>query len=229
LVATLNHSTLPTLVVEGDDDVIVFRRLENSAPNLALSVLPVGGRDQVFAIYGRRTEIRGKQKLAFVADLDLWVFSNVPQQYVSNDLLFTDGYSIENDAFRDGLCHELLLRAERADFERDLEIFSEWFALAVSRGLSIDTHPNQLLDDSEQRNALMKLKPQETYPQNIFDLIKSDYLRYIRGKSLFQLFQRQMKGRSVKYSQTSLLEMAAAKPGRHIQSLFDRASAILQT
>jgi hypothetical protein len=227
--ATLNHSILPTIVVEGDEDVIIFRRLESAFPNLTLSVLPVGGRSQVFAIYNRRGEIRGSQKLVFVADLDLWVFSNVPPEYVSDNLLFTDGYSIENDVFRDCCCEALLKGEERARFAQDVEVFSEWFALAVSRGLEVAVHPNHLLDNEVQRNAMMALAAGEPYPQTTLDKIKTDHFKFLRGKSLFQLFQRQMRGARVpKHSSTSLLEHAAARPGAHLSSLFDKAAAALE-
>lgn len=232
ILATLNHSSLPTLVVEGDEDVIIFRRLENSTPDLSLSVLPVGGRSQVFALFERRGEIRGKQEIAFVADQDLWVLSNVPQEYISDKLIFTDGYSIENDAFRDGNYRDLLYGAERTRFAADLENFSRWFALAAARNIKdgdpIDIHANHILDNEGQRETMMVLKEGETYPQELYEKIRTDYLRFVRGKSLFQLFQRQMRGsRPVKHSKVSLLEMAAARPGQHIQSLFERATAAL--
>jgi hypothetical protein len=133
IIATLNHSNLPTLVIEGNDDVIIFRRLEEQAPNLTLSVLPVGGRASVLALYDRKGEIRSGQSLAFVADLDLWVFSGKPKEYHSTDLIFTEGYSIENDAFRDVDCEKLLVHSEKHAFREEVKIFAEWYALAVSR------------------------------------------------------------------------------------------------
>src|SRR3954454_18034262 len=149
LIATLNHSNLPTLIIEGKDDLIIFRRLEERCKNLTLSVLPVGGRKQVLALFERLPEIRLAQAIAFVADLDLWVFSGVPIQYLSDKLFFTDGYSIENDAFRDVDCERLLMPREKEIFLDEMKSFAEWYALAVSRsvvGELFDIHPNRILN-----------------------------------------------------------------------------------
>src|SRR3954451_22189130 len=89
-IATLNHSSLPTLVIEGKDDAIIFRKLEEQAENLQLSVLPVGGRNMVLALFDRLADIKSEQAVVFVADRDLYVFSNVPAKYASDSMIFTD-------------------------------------------------------------------------------------------------------------------------------------------
>ena len=195
-------------------------------------MLPVGGRQNLLALYERQAEIRSGQKLAFVADLDLWVFSNVPTEYVSSNLIFTNGYSIENDAFRDVDCERLLVPVEKQAFLDEMKIFAEWYALAVSRcsggGVLLDIHPNRILNYPSERTRLTRLDPTEEYPSQLFDAVVADYKRLMRGKSLFELFQRQMHGtRAARHNRKALLEMAAVKPGPHIQTLFDAAKKAL--
>lgn len=233
LIATLNHSSLPTLVVEGGDDLIVFRRLEDRSQNLKLSVLPVKGRERVLALFDRKDEIKNP-KVMFAADRDLWVMmSTLPVQYRSRDLLVTKGYSIENDAYEDAEAESLLSSTERGELLSELQIFVRWYALAVSRHLSNPTigyknHPNEILDDPSHRSELMELAPGEVYPEELYSRILKNYVELLRGKSLVSLFVRQMKpGRPVRHNGKALLEIAAARPGPNISRLFDAAEAYL--
>lgn len=228
IIATLNHSNLPTLIIEGDDDVLVFRRFEQQAENLTLSVMPVGGRSQVLSLFKRSTEIKSKGPIAFVADLDLWVLSSVPAEYIADNLIFTDGYSIENDVFRDIDCATLLMPAELNTFIGEVERYLVWYALSASRCLAggnavLDIHPNRLLNSATEWTALTALEPLEQYPQALHDRIRGDYQRFVRGKSLFQVFLRRMTtSRSARHSKAALLEMAGVKPGPLIQAMFEK-------
>ena len=229
LIATLNHTHLPTLVIEGKDDIIIFRRLEEQSANLTLSVLPVGGRDKVLAVFKRLAEITSGQAIAFVADKDMYVYSTVPAKYAAGNLIFTDGYSIENDAFRDIDCEKLLTAGEKQEFAAEMRIFAHWYALSVSRsGAEIDAHPNRLLNDANERARMTTLNPGENYPQDLYETIIADYKKFIRGKSLFQLFQRRMhNARPARHNRLALMEMAAANPGPFINALFGKAESIL--
>lgn len=234
LIATLNHSALPTLVVEGGDDLIVFRRLEDRSQNLKLSVLPGKGRDRVLALFDRKTEIKNP-KVIFAVDRDLWVMmSTLPAQYLSSELLVTKGYSIENDAYEDSQAERLLTNDELAKFRAELQIFVRWYALALSRHLcnpacAYKNHPNEILDDANRCAELMELQPGETYPDDLCDRILGNYAELLRGKSLVNLFVRQMKpGRPVRHNGKALLEIAAARPGANIERLFSAAEAYLK-
>ncbi|UPJ25887.1 DUF4435 domain-containing protein [Bradyrhizobium sp. CW1] len=231
VIATLNHSSLPTLVIEGTDDIIIFRRLEEQSENLTLSVLPVGGRKTVLALFDRLAEIKSEQAIAFVADRDLYVFTAIPAEYTADNLIFTEGYSIENDAFRDIDCERLLDATERQTFIDEMKRFSHWYALAVSRaGAKLKTHPSRILDNAVEWAQMTQLNPAESYPQDIYDSVIADYNKLIRGKSLFELFLRRMHGgRPAQHNKKALMEMAATAPGPYIRSLFDRAEALLVT
>ena len=56
LVKTIQHSSLPTLAVEGEDDMTVFHYLERLLSPIGADVLPCGNRSQLLQVYGRRAE-----------------------------------------------------------------------------------------------------------------------------------------------------------------------------
>lgn len=229
IIATINHSSLPTAVVEGDDDVIVFRQLERAHSEFGLSILPVGGRAAVLGAYARRSELLPKKKVAFIADQDLWILSGIPEEYQTDNLLFTAGYSIENDVLQDGKLENMMSDAERAEFTIELMIVIDCFALAASRCLAgeagdLSLHPNAMLDDNDKRKQVLTLRPGETYPDELRSRICSDYRNVLRGKSLFGLLMRRLSypGRAVRHNQQALMEMVAMQGGPRLRSLFDK-------
>jgi hypothetical protein len=70
IIAFLNHSTLPTILVEGDDDRVVYRWLEQLIPWQEGVFEPCGGREKLLKVYSRRSEL--KVNTVFLADQDMW-------------------------------------------------------------------------------------------------------------------------------------------------------------
>jgi len=232
-IALLQRTALPTIVVEGNDDIIVYRRFEEKLSHLGVSVLPVGGRKRLLEVFARRTELPSKLRLAFVADSDVWVNTGIPPAYLNPSLVLTWGYSIENDVFVDGDLLALLTTKERFRFERELEQFSDWYALALSRHLAdnekpISLHPSQVLDP-DQLGKLLSLGVGEVFPTALRAQLASAYQQLIRGKSLLALFLRQASysGRDPKHSTKSLLEWVAAKPGPRLNRLSSELEALM--
>ena len=232
-IATLQHSFDPTLIAEGVDDIIFLRRLEDRFEAEGLSIFPLGGRDSVLKLFDRRSEITSA-KVMFLADLDQWVYVGPPANYTDVSLLFTDGYSIENDLFRDGKLERLLTKAEKVAFQNDLQKFLAWYALALTRHLTdpqvpLSVHPAAVLDDASRLAADMQLLPGETYPQAELDSLKEQYGRLLRGKSLIALLSRQLsaKGRAVKHSSKTLLEHGSVAEGEFYKRIADWLAAHL--
>ena len=115
LVATLRRSRLPTIVVEGRDDMRIYRWIEPRVSNVDTSVLPVGGRNKLLSIYERRNEY-SQLPVAFLADRDMWLFSGIPEQY--NHIIWTLGYSIENDIYSGSELENLLDVEEAKEHHR---------------------------------------------------------------------------------------------------------------
>lgn len=232
-IALLARTSLPTLICEGSDDLIVYRRIEDRLSHLGVSVLPVGGRLNVLEIFDRRGEIASRVQLGFIADKDTWVNSGVPAQYTHAELILTDGYSIENDVFRDGNLMNLLVGAELARFRRELDQFVEWYALALSRHLAgasfpIARHPEQVLDPA-QRPALLALNRGEAYPAALKAALLADYQKLVRGKSLVALLIRNTNSRpgQPRHNDKGLLESVAARPGPLLTQITAKASVLM--
>jgi hypothetical protein len=150
VIATINHSSLPTAVAEGTDDAIILRQLENKYAETGLSLFFVGGRNAVLGSFDRRGEISFDRKVLFVADRDLWVLNEIPAQYIAENLIFTTGYSMENDVYQDGKFEALMNEAERERFQRELVLIVRHFALAAVRCLAgregnLRLHPNAII------------------------------------------------------------------------------------
>ena len=170
-------------------------------------------------IFKRRFELPATAQVAFIADQDIWVNTGVPSCYSTPSLLFTDGYSIENDVICDGNLEGLLVGTEAVQFKSELNDFVDWYALALTRHLDdptkpISTHPRQVLDPA-CRSELLALKPGESYPTNTRTTLLADYNRLVRGKSLLGLLINitNSRPRQPKHTDRSLLEMVAARPG----------------
>ena len=228
VIALLKRSMLPTVVVEGADDVIVYRRLEDHFDEFGLSVLAVGGRSNILKIFERLNEIQSNEHITFIADKDHWVLTGVPTQYMSNRLFLTDGYSIENDLYRDGEMENILDKTELKSFSEDIRRFITWFSLAINRFISgqeeaLDTSPHKVLDETAFAQ-LTTLKPGEIYPQDVFEIINSDYARFVRGKSLWQVISRQTarKGRVVRLNDKSFMEIQSANRGPLLSGLYQK-------
>lgn len=219
IIATLKRSSLPTIICEGSDDLIVYRRIEDRLSHLGVSVLPAGGRRNVLEIFNRRGEISNAVRLAFIADRDTWVNTAVPQAYLNPVLCLTHGYSIENDIIADGELESLLTGAALTNYKEELKTFLDWYALALSRHLTnqeepISHHPERVLESTD-RATLTTLKPDESYPTALRARLNDNYRVEVRGKSLLSLLVRNTNTRrgEPRHTDKSLLEIVAARPG----------------
>lgn len=228
-IETVKRSNLPTLVTEGRDDYIVFRRLEDRLAG-GISVLPVGGRDKVLQVFRRREEI-GHTRVAFVVDRDLWCLGQTPDEVLSEQMILTDGYSIENDVFRDAAVPSLMSNEERLSFNLEVQRVNRWYALAVNRILGgndcrLDIHPSEILDLPGRFEELTALGAAEEYPEQLFTTITDRSEELLRGKTLFQVAMRQLaaRGRLAKHHHHQIMDQAAARRG----PLLDRLSSAVE-
>lgn len=229
IIATLKNSHLPNVIVEGRDDLVIFRRIEEILSVHFVSVLPVGGQDKVLELFRRRREYSNGKKIVFVADRDRWVFEGVPPNLIDNLLVFTDGYSIENEAIRDANLEILMAPVERQQFRAELYITMKWFALAMSRYLAgkpepLNIHPNHLFQQHNLDAYLSEMLVDDSDAINLHNQLIGDPLKFLRGKTLLALMMRQLSyaGRIVHHQPLSLLDTAGASPGPHLNTLFNK-------
>ena len=214
MVSYLCHSNLPTVIVEGKDDMRLYQWLEERLGSRAANVQPTGGRDKLLSIYERRQEF-SNLPVAFVADRDMWLFSGIPPDY--DVVIWTEGYSIENDLYAGADLENLLDTEETKEHHQLLEAIVEWFAFEVEEYLAgrpyeVKNHCDQIVPrgqttmDAEFRKSRGFRAPGE----ESFRKIREAYQLQLRGKQLFQMLVRFLSSREreSKYSYDNLSEIA---------------------
>lgn len=214
LVATLRRSQLPTVIVEGKDDMQIYQWAERRVGIQNANVLPVGGREMLLAVYKRRNEF-ADLPVAFVADRDLWLFSGIPSDYP--DVIWTQGYSIENDLYADADLENLLNVGEAAEHQQILEAIIEWFAFEVEeylegREAQVDKHCNEIVQigETEMDQDFRTRRGFHPPSEKRYQQIKAAYQLQLRGKSLFEILIRFLNApnRGTTYSTSALYEIA---------------------
>jgi hypothetical protein len=222
LVATLIHTKLPTILVEGKYDMTIYRWLENHIGLSNTDILPCGGRNNLLKVYNRKSEF-SHLKTAFLADQDMWLFTAIPTNY--SDIIWTKGYSIENDIYAGSILEELLDKEEYNDFKKVLESVISWFAFEVEQYRSgkehqIDFHINQIvkLGETDKNSNLMAERGFQPPSQNTLLEIQSEYKLKIRGKILFDLLTRYLSAtkRKPKHSTQALYEIGIKLVKNHV-------------
>ena len=214
LVATLRRSELPTVIVEGKDDMRIYRWVEGRIGSQNANVLPTGGRETLLSVYRRRNEF-AHLPVAFVADKDLWLFSGLPPIY--NDIIWTEGYSIENDLYAGADLEDLLESEEAREHQRVLASIIEWFAYEVEehiagRETQVDTHCNRVVPTgkTEIDQGFRQCRGFRPPNQVLYQQIKDAYPLQLRGKTLFQVLVRFLSAsdRDAKHRTFGLYEIA---------------------
>lgn len=213
IVATLKRSSLTTVLVEGTDDVIIYRWIEDEIGVHNANFMPCGGRGKLIEIFNRRHEFPNS-KVIYVADKDSYIYSNIPEEY--NDIIWTNGYSIENDLYYGRGIEEILSVGEREIFVKSLNSFIEYYAFEVEKLLKggedyiFSNHPQHIIctiKNTVKQEFLESIS--FTQPStNTINNLSNNYDVMIRGKSLFALLTRivSKKDRAIKHSKLSLLE-----------------------
>ncbi len=194
LVNILIRSQTPKIVVEGEDDVVIYRELVRQIGILNVVLHAAGGREKLLRVYERRSEF-AHVPVAFIADRDMWVFTGVPAAYAG--IIWTQGYSIENDLYADADLERLLDERDIVEHGDIVDSLSTWFAFVVEETLAgntprLDFHcarivpPGQTeLDADFCRDCGFRVPAADLVQQ-----INAAYQRLLRGKLLFQLLVR---------------------------------------
>lgn len=127
VVAMIKRSHWPTLVVEGSSDQTFYQSVEKKSKQTTIDFIAVGGKRAVLAIYKKRHEF--KVPVVFVADRDVWVFFRKPKGL--EELVVTNGYSIENDILNETQIRQGLSSAGISYLDNMKEPLSNWFAYQV--------------------------------------------------------------------------------------------------
>lgn len=212
IVNTLKRSSLTTVLVEGKDDILIYRWIESEIGILNASFFPCGGRGKLLEVFERREEFQ-HIKTVFVADKDAFVYVNPPKNL--EEIIWTNGYSIENDLYFGRKIESLLDKEENEIFLKSLNSYIEYYAFEIQNFLEgkkfcFRNHPQHILCEiqNEVKQDFLKEINFIKANENIEDNLRNNYDVLIRGKSLFALLTRILSkhNRTIKHSKLTLLE-----------------------
>jgi hypothetical protein len=211
---------MPIIIIEGTDDVYIYRWLKSKLANSLVSLQATGGRINLFAIHDRKSEFEGK-KVLFIADKDSYRFEGIPQN--RSDIIFTSGYCIENDIYDGSGINNLLDEEDLNDFEVLKKVIIRWFSFELEQfnqrklvnsntTLQVSNHIN-VVSPIGINDICPKFKAEINFREpcpNIISTVESQYGLNVRGKQLFQVLSRFMskKGRFSSFSDKNLIEIA---------------------
>ncbi len=211
IVETLKRSSLTTVLVEGKDDMIIYRWIEKEIGIQNANFMSCGGRERLLNVYNRRDEF-SQIKTIFVADKDGYIYDKVPGNL--GEIIWTKGYSIENDLYQGKQIEKLLDLNEKVKFKKAVKNFITYYSFEVEQYqkrliYNFSNHPNKVLCDAQelQQELLSDINFIEPQKETI-EYLQNEYDLLIRGKSLFALLLRFLsaKNRNIKHSKKSLFE-----------------------
>jgi hypothetical protein len=168
----------------------------------------------MLSVYKRKDEFISS-KAIFMADRDMWFFTGIPDDY-AQDIVYTQGYSIENDMYLPETFESLLSSEEAENFRLVLNQVVLWFSVQVAKALSggaadCKAHVNHLCPECELADEFKVVIATSPPNQQLVDQIAANYHLALRGKSLFELLVRFLshQKRQSKFSKYNLLELGS--------------------
>ncbi len=215
LLATLQKSTIPTIVVEGKDDIAFYRWLEEKYALPAGCILVCNSRETVLKLYNEKDSCINK-KIVFLADKDTFIFVGIPEKYA--DVVWTKGYSIENDLFAASKAIDsLLLQNEKDVFSKIIQSISKWFAFEVENCLAdkdykFDHSVHEIINPDDC-SICERFKQQKQFSEpndQSYLNIYNEYKTKLRGKTLLDVYSYILNSphRESKYSKKNIFELS---------------------
>ena len=222
------------VVIEGADDIIVYRILMTLYSAKGINVIPAGGRDKVLEVFNNLKNTPYLNKAIFIVDQDSWVFSGIPNEYQHDRIICTSGYSIENDVYLDKQL-DILMQGTGvfSKFKTDLEQYLKWFSLAITRfcnasnpdGEKLNIHPTNFFQSNESIEEFCSLLVDEVFPQETYEDLLINYGLKFRGKCLLPLAIRALGARphEPKYNPKTIMEETAITGrGKYLNLIFNK-------
>lgn len=232
IISYLNHSSIPTLLVEGKDDHQIYRWVEEKLEDSDLDILPCGGRKALLELYDEKHKIK-KKDILFFADLDLWLFSGVPIEY--RDIIFTNGYSIENDIYSSAkqALESLISQAKIGDYYKAVNELSKWYSFEVneylnSRPYKLKVSPKGVLDNKsyDLSSSYIARSGYTLNNTGLYKDIQNNYDIKIRGKNLLDLWEWFVEDKSLKRDTMFEIIFKVMDQNNFVLDSIDRMNAI---
>lgn len=237
--AQIERSDLFSIVIEGVDDLLVYNEFEQIYEDLIpmVDILPVGGRNTVLGIFDRLKTTPHLQRTIFIVDKDQWVIKGIDSNYIHDRIIFTHGYSFENDIFIDGNLENDMRTKNANVFNEELSTVLNWYALEMDRilngniTLNLSMHIDHLFN---QANIHTTPQPDETFPTAVLAQLKTEYPRLLRGKTLLQFYKRVMNKRNGfdrkdGYGTNAIIESVCKYKGNCLNEIFQKVDHLVKT
>ena len=228
IVSSLKRSFIPIILIEGTDDIFIYRYLKSRLNTTLITLQTCGGRSNLFAIHARRSEFVEKN-IIFVADKDAYRFDGIPDE--RKDIVFTSGYCIENDIYHGSSIENFIDEEDKSEHELLRKIIGKWFTFEVDKyknaistssatDLSVAAHIN-VISPPGSGNMCPDFSKKIGYsdPDAMFvEYIFTEYNLNVRGKQLFQMLSRFLskKGRFSSFSDKNLIEIALKQNNNYL-------------
>ena len=209
LVTTLRLSKKPNIVVEGKNDEIIYGSLVDRLGVFDVDFFRAGGKKTLLHLYEELSHYENAgdfrhAPVAFIADRDMWLFRGIPSCY--DDIIWTEGYSIENDLYSSAKLRDRV--GNMAEYDQTLDSISMWFAYKVEEYLEKNPPPPkkvfQSFRDEEHVDVGHRLRriipiekttlapDLEFLPSNheMVRNVRTAYHLQLRGKLIFELLVR---------------------------------------
>ncbi|WP_171492629.1 DUF4435 domain-containing protein [Acinetobacter brisouii] len=236
IVSTINNSQSGKyVVVEGSDDIVVYRNLITIYKSKGINVIAAGGKDKVLEVFDNLKNTSNLAKAIFIVDQDSWIFTGIPPQYQHPRIIYTSGYSIENDIYVDKNL-DLLMQGVGVytSFQTKLAQYLEWFALAINRyctnnnanSVKLDIHPDNFFRNV---NLYCALQSGEAHPNSTYNDLMINYALKFRGKCLMPLAIGELNSRhnSPSYNSKTIMEdTAITGRGVHLNRIFSEVERL---
>ncbi|MBK9451799.1 MAG: hypothetical protein IPN95_20755 [Bacteroidetes bacterium] len=192
-------SSLPTVLIEGKTDALIFRRIQSRLGLAEFTFFPCGSRSHLLAVFEQfRPNV--SSRIAFFADRDLWYFDGVPAKF--SDVIFTFGYSIENDLYFDGKerLDELLDPGEFQFLQILLQNVCNWFGFEIglrTQGMAPEYAKHSILNPlvipkqkPDFEPSFLSARGYSMPETQLQEFIQRDELAGLQGKILFDCFKK---------------------------------------
>lgn len=214
IVSYLKGTDKPTLLVEDTGDLTVYHWMEERLGMGYGAIYPCGGRTVLLSLYNRRGQFPNA-KLVWLADLDMWRFSSPPPDL--SGIIFTTGYSIENDIYAGSNIEQLLTSTEADQHRQVLSLLCEWMAFEIGQFRSghqpeVACSVRSVIDFEAMTLCPNFCKRRNYASPNTAEVgaVKNDYKLSIRGKTLIDalVYFLSDPNRKSKHSKAALVESA---------------------
>jgi hypothetical protein len=212
LISTINHSSTPYIIIEGPDDVMIYRWILEDIGCTAF-LEPRRGCEGVRKIYDRRNEIKSSNVI-FICDRDAYVYTNkIPSKY--KGIIYTKGYSIENDLYYGRAIEKKLFEEKDTDlFEKALNSFIRYYACELEKmrngqDYNFREKPEAIINHKDFSLKVTQLSDFIEPSSKTVEYLKQDYDLLLRGHSLFKLVRMILhrKNRKIQYEEKALYEI----------------------